>query len=98
MLTQLEVRCTACRDGVICAPEWEVWYTRCDEAEATWAAEFGSVDGFLASSVWLALAEDRPDCEPERPCPDCGGIGLMLTPAGHEVLAWARARLDSPAA
>ncbi|HEV2088568.1 MAG TPA: hypothetical protein VGR21_09675 [Cryptosporangiaceae bacterium] len=98
MLTELEVRCTHCRGGLVCADQWETWYARVDEVEAAWLAEHGSRDGLDGSPDWLDLVEAKPECETEADCTACGGTGVTLTDTGHEVLAWARGRLPHIAA
>ncbi len=98
MLTELEVRCTRCRGGLVCAGQWETWYAHVDEVEAAWLGEHGSRDGLDGAPEWLELVDARPDCEPETECTSCSGTGVLLTDAGLEVLAWARVRLDHIAA
>ena len=77
MRAQREVRCPECRGGRVCASAWEVWYARCDEAEASWAVETGSPEGFPASAAWAELVEERPGCEPDADCPACAGTGVV---------------------
>ena len=88
VLTELEVRCMECRGGLVCA----------DETEAGYVAEHGSVSGLESSDAWLLLVDERPSCPEETECADCGGTGIALTETGHAVLAWARDRMDNPAA
>jgi hypothetical protein len=98
VLTELEVRCTECRGGLVCADEWQAWYARADEVEAAFVAEHGSVSGLESSDEWQLLVDERPTSSEEVECADCGGTGIALTETGHAVLAWARQRMDNPAA
>jgi hypothetical protein len=93
VLTELEVRCTECRGGLVCADQWQAWYARADEVEAAFAAEHGSIDGIESSAEWQALVDERPSCEEETDCTSCGGTGVTLTETGQAVLDWARRHL-----
>jgi hypothetical protein len=95
VLAQLEVRCTACRDGLVGAVEWNAWYARTDEIEAAHLAEHGHLDGLRESEGWLILMEERPHSPEETECEQCAGAGVVLTDAGREVLAWAQRRLTA---
>lgn len=66
-------RCPDCRGGLVCAEPWEAWFSRCDDAEASWVAEHGSPGDFMVPEVLLA---ERPDGEPEIECATCGGTGV----------------------
>ena len=77
MHAQHEVRCPECRGGQVCAAAWEIWFARCDEAEASWVRAGGSPEGFWASSEGAGLADERPACEPDADCPACGGTGIL---------------------
>lgn len=98
VLAQLEVRCTACRGGLVCADLYAAWYARCDEVEAAWLAEHGTIGGLDGSPDWLDVIDERPDGDEEIECVQCEGSGVLLTDAGIEVLAWARTRLHRTAA
>jgi hypothetical protein len=87
LLMKLEVRCTGCRGGRVCAYEWSSWYCRADELEATHQAEHGRLDGLEASQEWQLLLDDRPACDEETDCIQCGGTGTILTDTGRAVLA-----------
>lgn len=94
----LEVRCTRCRGGLVCADEWEAWYCRADEVEAAYLALSGHRDGLEASDMWQELLQEQPSGAEETDCSECGGTGVLLTDTGRTVLAWARQRLEHSAA
>lgn len=96
--TELEVRCTECRGGLVCADQWAAWYGRADEVEADYRAEHGCLEGLEASEDWQFLFDERPPCDEETDCVECGGTGIILTDTGRRVLAWARQRLEHSAA
>ena len=96
--TELEGRCTECRGGLVCADQWAAWYGRADEVEAAYEAEHGCQQGFEASEEWQILLDERPTCDEETDCVECGGTGIILTDTGRKVLAWARQRLEHSAA
>lgn len=98
MLAELEIRCTACRGGLVGAVEWSAWYARADEIEAAHQAEHGSMDSLEASEVWLSHLDERPDTLEEVECVDCSGTGVVLTETGREVLIWAERRRTHAAA
>jgi hypothetical protein len=93
VLTELEVRCTQCRGGLVCADQWQAWYARADEIESAFAAEHGSIEGIESSSDWQQLVDARPGCDEEIECVSCGGTGVVLTETGQAVLDWAKQRL-----
>jgi hypothetical protein len=78
VLTELEVRCAQCRDGLVCADEWVAWYCRADEVEASYRAGHGCREGLEASAEWQVLLEERPSCDEETDCAECGGSGIVL--------------------
>jgi len=98
VLTELEIRCKACRDGLVAAEEWSAWYARADEIEVAHQAEHGSLDGLESSEEWLELLDERPYTPEEIECVECSGTGVVLTDAGREVLVWAQRRLTRSAA
>jgi hypothetical protein len=84
VLAELEVRCGACRNGLVGADQWSAWYARADEIE-------------VDSDEWLAHLEERPDVPEEVECVECSGTGVILTDAGREVLVWAQRKLFTAA-
>jgi len=98
VLTELEIRCKACRDGLVAAEEWSAWYARADEIEVAYQAEHGSLEGLESSEEWLELLDERPYTPEEIDCVECSGTGVVLTDAGREVLIWAQRRLTRSAA
>jgi hypothetical protein len=95
---ELEVRCTACRNGLVGSDEWAEWYTRADEIEAEYLATNADSSGLESSEAWLALVDERPAGPEEVSCAECEGTGVVLTETGRHVLAWAQRRFADPAA
>jgi hypothetical protein len=96
--TDPEARCTECRGGLVCADEWAAWYGRADEVEAAYRAEQGCLKGLEASEEWQILLDERPTCDKEIDCVECGGTGIIPTDPGRAALASARLRLQHSAA
>ena len=76
-------RCPECRGGLVCADQWETWLSQRDDAEAAWAAEHGSLDGFDTSAELAELFDARPECEEEIECVPCAGTGFRAGRTAH---------------
>lgn len=80
-LSSLETRCTLCEDGTVPNTEaLDAWQERMDALRPGYAPS----DPYCGGSVAYFSALD--ECPPKYiVCPECSGVGMVLTEAGRAV-------------